>query len=115
MAAGEAPVKPISLFYSYSHKDEDLRLKLQDHLAVLKWNGMIAEWNDRDIEAGAEWGKEIDRHLSSADIILLLISASFIASKYCWSVGGKKALGRPERGEAKGIPVVPRPCPGQRN
>jgi len=53
MAAGGEPAKPISLFYSYSHRDEDLRLKLQDHLAVLKWNGMIAEWNDRDIEAGA--------------------------------------------------------------
>jgi hypothetical protein len=110
MAAGEAPVKPISLFYSYSHKDEDLRLKLQDHLAVLKWNGMIAEWNDRDIEAGAEWEKEIDRHLSSADIILLLISASFIASKYCWSVEVKKALERHERGEARVIPVILRPC-----
>jgi hypothetical protein len=35
--------KAISLFYSYSHKDEDLRLKLQDHLAPLKWSGMIAE------------------------------------------------------------------------
>jgi hypothetical protein len=110
MAPGGESAKPISLFYSYSHRDEDLRLKLQDHLAVLKWNGMIAEWNDRDIEAGAEWEREIDRHLSSADIILLLISASFIASKYCWSVEVKKALERHDRGEARVIPVILKPC-----
>jgi formylglycine-generating enzyme required for sulfatase activity len=106
--------KPISLFYSYSHKDEDLRLKLQDHLAGLKWSGMIAEWNDRDIEAGKEWEKEIDHHLSSADIILLLVSATFIASPYCWGIEIKKALERHERGEARVIPVILRPCRWQR-
>jgi formylglycine-generating enzyme required for sulfatase activity len=106
--------KAISLFYSYSHKDEDLRLKLQDHLAPLKWSGMIAEWHDRKIEAGKEWEKEIDDHLSSADIILLLVSASFIASPYCWSVEISKALERHERGEARVIPVILRPCQWQR-
>jgi hypothetical protein len=39
----------------------------------------------------------------SADIILLLISASFIASTYCWSIEMRKA-------EAKAIPVILRPC-----
>ena len=32
MAWPERSRKPISLFYSYSHKDEDLRLKLETHL-----------------------------------------------------------------------------------
>lgn len=58
MAGEGSQAKPIRLFYSYSHKDEDLRLKLQDHLAALKWSGMIAKGNDRDIEAGREWEKE---------------------------------------------------------
>jgi formylglycine-generating enzyme required for sulfatase activity len=114
MPGEDHATKPISLFYSYSHKDEELRLKLQDHLAALKWSGMIAEWNDRDIEAGKEWEREIDHHLSSADIILLLVSASFIASPYCWSVEVRKALERHERGEARVIPVILRPCRWQR-
>ena len=50
----------------------------------LRWSGLISEWNDRDIDAGQEWAKEIDHNLCSADIILLLVSASFIASEYCW-------------------------------
>lgn len=114
MAGEGSQVKPpIRLFYSYSHKDEDLRLKLQDHLAGLKWSGMIAEWHDRKIEAGKEWEKEIDHHLSSADIILLLVSASFIASDYCWSVEVKQALERHARGEARVIPVILRSCQWQ--
>ena len=110
MAGGEHQEKPISLFYSYSRKDEELRLRLEDHLAALRWNGLIAEWHDRNIDLGEEWAKEIDRNLTSADIILLLVSASFIASKYCWSVEMKKALERHDRGEAKVIPVILRPC-----
>ena len=31
--------KPIELFYSYSHKDEKLREKLETHLALLKRQG----------------------------------------------------------------------------
>src|SRR5512132_4147813 len=105
MADGAHQEKPISLFYSYSHRDEELRKKLEDHLAGLRWGGMIAEWHDRNIDAGDEWAKEIDRNLSSADIILLLVSASFIASEYCWSVEMAKALERHETGDAKVIPV----------
>jgi formylglycine-generating enzyme required for sulfatase activity len=102
--------KPISLFYSYSHRDEDLRLTLQRHLSALRRAGLIAEWHDRNIEAGDEWAREIDRNLATADIILLLISADFIDSDYCWSVETKKALARHDRGEAVVIPVILRPC-----
>jgi hypothetical protein len=34
MADGAHQEKPISLFYSYSHRDEELRKKLEDHLAA---------------------------------------------------------------------------------
>jgi hypothetical protein len=36
MAGQDVQVKPISLFYSYSHKDEELRVKLVAHLAPLR-------------------------------------------------------------------------------
>ncbi len=110
MAGEDQQGKPISLFYSYSHKDEELRRLLEDHLAALRWSGRISEWHDRNIDLGDEWAKEIDRNLASADIILLLVSASFIASKYCWSVEMTKALERHDKGEAKVIPVILRPC-----
>jgi hypothetical protein len=46
---------PISLFYSYSHKDEELRQRLELHLAVFRRSGMINEWHDREIKHGEEW------------------------------------------------------------
>lgn len=105
--------KTVSLFYSYSHDDEDLRKKLNKHLAFLKRGNLISEWHDRDIELGGDWAKEIDEKLASADIILLLISASFIASDYCWGVELKKALERHAREEATVVPVILRPCQWQ--
>jgi formylglycine-generating enzyme required for sulfatase activity len=102
--------KPFRLFYSYSHEDEELRLKLQEHLSVLRRRGRIAEWHDRDIDAGSDWAKEIDRNLASADIILCLVSPSFIASDYCWEKEMTKALERHRNREARVIPVILRPC-----
>ena len=44
--------KPVKLFYSYSHKDEKFRDTLAKHLALLKRQGIIAEWHDRQIRPG---------------------------------------------------------------
>ncbi len=106
---GDQP-KPVSLFYSYSHKDEELRRELETHLSVLRRNGLIAEWHDRKIDAGDDWKNEIDRHLTSADIVLLLVSADFIHSDYCWGEEMTKALERDGRGEAQVIPIILRRC-----
>jgi hypothetical protein len=110
MADQDVQAKPISLFYSYSHKDEDLRLKLETHLSALRRGGLISEWHDRKLEPGDTWKGEIDRHLTSADIVLLLVSADFIASDYCWGEEMTKALARHARGEARVIPVILRHC-----
>jgi hypothetical protein len=100
----------IEVFYSYSHADESLRDQLQKHLALLKRQGVIANWHDRGISAGSEWKKQIDDHLESAGIILLLVSADFLASDYCYDVEMMRALERHEQGEARVIPIILRPC-----
>jgi tetratricopeptide (TPR) repeat protein len=73
---------------------------------MLKNNGVITNWHDRSISAGTEWEQEINEHLNSADIILLLISADFLASRYCYSVEMKRAMERHEAGEATVIPII---------
>jgi formylglycine-generating enzyme required for sulfatase activity len=105
--------QPLRVFWSYSHKDESLRDELHEHLSVLRRAGLIADWHDRKIGAGKEWKDEIDRHLGDADIVLLLISASFMASEYCWGEEMAKALSRHEQNEARVIPVMLRPCDWQ--
>ncbi|HEX8228877.1 MAG TPA: FxSxx-COOH system tetratricopeptide repeat protein [Chloroflexia bacterium] len=98
--------KPLEVFYSYAHEDEDLRDKLEKHLSILRTNGVISNWHDRNISAGTEWEHEIDEHLNSADIILLLISSDFLASRYCSSVELKRAMERHEARKASVIPII---------
>lgn len=99
----------IEVFFSYSHKDEDLRDELAKQLSILKRQGMITTWHDREISAGTEWAGAIDAHMNSAQVILLLISADFLASDYCWDIEVKRAIERHEEGEARVIPVILRP------
>lgn len=101
--------KPIEVFISYSHKDERMRDEIVNHLANLKRQGVITAWHDRKISAGNEWSGEIDQHLNTASVILLLISANFMASDYCNDVEVKRAMKRHEAGDAKVIPVILRP------
>jgi hypothetical protein len=101
---------PIQVFFSYSHKDEALRDELSTHLALLKRQQVISAWHDRQIPAGAEWAAEIDARMDQAGIILLLVSADFLASDYCHEIEMKRALERHERGEAVVIPIILRPC-----
>jgi len=71
-----------TIFYSYSHRDEHLRTKLEEHLSILKWQGLLTTWHDRKIQPGQAWETAIDNQLESADIVLLLVSSSFLAFDY---------------------------------
>ena len=62
------------------------------------------------IGAGEEWKGEIDKKLEEAQVILLLVSSSFLASDYCFDIETKRAVERHDRGEARVIPVLVRPC-----
>jgi len=106
----EEPSMPgIELVYSYSHKDQGLRDELAAHLSPLEREGLISSWYDRRIVPGKEFDREIDARFDRAQIILLLVSANFIASDYCYSQEMKKAMERHEAGDARVIPVIVRP------
>ncbi|WP_234683522.1 toll/interleukin-1 receptor domain-containing protein [Bradyrhizobium monzae] len=99
-----------SLFFSYSHADEVLRDQLEKQLSVLKRQGVIEVWHDRRIGAGQDFAAEIDRHIETDDIILLLVSSDFLASDYCYESEMKRAMDRHDAGEAIVIPVILRAC-----
>ncbi|NJN59739.1 MAG: SUMF1/EgtB/PvdO family nonheme iron enzyme, partial [Leptolyngbyaceae cyanobacterium SL_5_9] len=99
----------VKVFISYSHKDEPLRDSLAAHLSGLEWEGIISSWYDRQLTAGTEWDDKIKAELESADIILLLISPDFIASKYCREEEIPRALKRHESKQAYVVPVILRP------
>jgi TIR domain len=101
---------PVKIFFSYSHRDEPLRDQLEKHLSPLKRSAIIETWHDRRIGAGNEFDKRISQYLESAGIVLLLISADFLSSEYCYDREMRRALERHEAGEARVIPVILHAC-----
>lgn len=103
----------LRVFFSYSHKDEQVRDELEVHLAMLKRQGLIESWHDRRIGGGpgsGEINKAIDEELERADVILLLISQHFLNSSYCYERELTRALERHVAGEARLIPIIAEVC-----
>lgn len=103
------PVVGKKVFLSYSHEDEVYKNELDVHLSMLKRSGKITTWNDRSIMGGEIWDDKIMEELSSSDIILLLISANFIASDYIWKQELPLVFRLQQEGKCKVIPVIVRP------
>ena len=99
-----------NLFFSYSHKDEELRNELETHLALLKRQGVISSWHDRRITAGSDFDQAISSELETSQIILLLVSAHFLASDYCYEKEMARAIEKDKDGSAVVIPVILHPC-----
>lgn len=100
----------ITVFSSYAQADQAVRDQLAIHLSQLKRDELIKEWSDQQILAGSYRAQEINQAIRSAQIILLLISADFLASDSCYDVEMQQALERHKRGEACVIPLIVRPC-----
>src|SRR5438874_12465933 len=93
----------IHVLFCYAPNDEKLCNQLKDHLQGLQQEKLIKIWCDHDMLAGTEREREIDVHLATADIILLLISSHFMASDNCNSQM-RRAM---ERHQSEGTPVIP--------
>ncbi len=104
---------PIEVFCCYAHEDETWLRRLEMHLSLLKRQGIVFIWHDRQILPGTDWAKAIDAHLETASLILLLISSDFLASGYTDSIEMKRALQRHEANEARVIPILLRPVDWQ--
>ncbi|MDO1447410.1 leucine-rich repeat domain-containing protein [Rhodocytophaga aerolata] len=96
----------IKLFISYSHKDEKIKKQFDEALEVLKNLGKIEVWEDRQILAGSELNKNIFENLDKADIVCLLISPTFMASKYCFGKEMQAALRKYDAGNGVVVPII---------
>lgn len=101
---------PIEVFLSYAREDGQLAQQFKKHLSNLQLQGLIT-WYDLDMTPpGVNWREDINRHLDTAQIILLLISPDFLASNYAYEEM-QRALERDTAGTARVIPIMLRPTP----
>lgn len=106
----EIPSRPYDIFLSYSHADEPLMTLVREHLVLYDRMGKIRKWWDRKLLPGTPLDGSITSYLSSSDIILLFVSASFLASDYCYEVEMQQALRQHADGRSVVVPVILRHC-----
>jgi tetratricopeptide (TPR) repeat protein len=97
------------VFFSYSQADDDHCGHLERHLAALRREGAIETWHGHRIAPGEDWRAGIGKALREADLILLLISADFLASDFCVDEQMTHAIERHRQGAAHVIPIAVRP------
>ena len=74
----------VSLLFSYSHKDEEMRDRLEIQLATLKRQGFIQTWHDRRIAAGEDFVNEIDKD-SNLTLLFYMQTGNIYKHAY-WSI-----------------------------
>ena len=100
----------VNLFYSYSHEDRHHRERIRKAVALLRRQGMLNDWYDGHIKAGDSISGEIQRNLEAADVVVFLLSPSFISSEWCmreWEMAEELAQSNPKLVR---IPVILSEC-----
>jgi TIR domain len=97
--------KGIQIFLSYAHNDRRLAQELLTHLKPLQKQGQVTIWSTEDLLPGEEYTQSLHAHLNSAQIILILVSPDFLASKEMDYIL-PEAMERHNRGEARVIPII---------
>lgn len=103
---------PFEIFFSYAPEDEDWQQKIEKHLGLYQRQNLISGWSIYRALAGTDKASELERHLKTAPIIVLLISPYFVSSDECWKAHLPQALEREKAGSAHVLPVLARPLPG---
>jgi hypothetical protein len=93
-----------SIFISYSRRDMRWLNRLLIHLKPFERCGLITPWSDKEIAAGQDWRREINKALDSAAVAVLLISADFMASDFIATSELPPLL---QKAKNNGITIIP--------
>ena len=99
----------VNLFYSYCHKDEHYRERMEVALAQLRAEGSLTEWSDRKIIPGTPFSPQIIEKLIGAELAFFLVSPDFLASQACtdeWKMARQNA----KKTGQKLVPIILKPC-----
>ena len=77
--------KRVSVFVSYAHANQELAGRFVEQFRQFTTPSKTYQyqfWRDQKLLVGENWDQEIKKALRACDLGLLLISASFLGSKY---------------------------------
>jgi hypothetical protein len=100
----------MKIFISYSHKDKSILEKLETHLTMLKRDGLISLWSDKEIKAGGHLNAEIANAQQNSMIFMPIVSPDFLDSNYCYEIEMETALQKEVDGDIRIMPIIAEPC-----
>jgi hypothetical protein len=98
------------IFIAYAPPDMKLVQQIEQDLQAAQKRGLEISLYNIMIGPGMEFESENEKHLSTADIILLMTSRDFLWDNYSRSQQVEEAIRRHDNSEARVIPVILRPC-----
>ncbi len=106
MASLQGLKAPVKVFVTYAHQDRTFYEQLEKHLSLLTQEGVITTWTDRELKPGSEWANAISENLRESEILILLVSADYLASIFTWREELDYALKRAETGTLRILPII---------
>lgn len=103
-------MRKVKIFIAYSKDDREYKDQLLTHLELLKKEGDVETWDDSQIMIGSQWDQVIKDNLKESDIVLFLVSADSMASKYVQEREIKYAIKRAEEGKVILVPIIIKHC-----
>ena len=100
---------PISIFIAADAEDKDFLADIKNHFAPLMRNSDISLWDESQVQAGEDFEAVQAAQLAAADVVLLLLSADFMATKMGSSLL-QTAFTRLNLQEIALVPVIVRAC-----
>jgi len=102
----------VRIFVSYSHRDPSYLGpdSLLGFLKGLEREEDVELWSDEGIEGGTLWDAQIQERMETSDIALVLVSQSFLDSRYCQDIEISAFLKRCRDGGMIIFPIILSPC-----
>jgi hypothetical protein len=107
----DSPADSSTIFISYSRRDAAFLKQFLDHLRPYVRAGAIPLWVDRQqIKPGDEWHQKIEQALEKARVVVLLVSARFLASDFVADEELPRLLEKAEQRQVVILPVILETC-----
>ncbi len=105
-----AKTKKQKVFIAYESQDEAALKHLLSQLSPLERNGKMETWHNGLVAAGSERELVILEQLKQSDLILLLVSSTFIASDFFYNTFLPQAIHCAENPKVHLIPIITKSC-----
>jgi len=91
------------VFVSYSHEDKEWLERVKKFLTPLERQGLVRTWDDGKIQPGSKWETDIQKHLESAKMAVLLVTQDFLNSPF---IQGKEVPQLLTKAEQQGLKII---------